>query len=304
MEGVTENDHEKEKISNRLVRDFSFESEGFSDPIQWTDGVGFGRVRKLPDGYASLFKIGIGDEQLRTPSSRKSLWISASYGKETMGGITLASDEGNLSKPVDLDFRDEFYYDTISGKYYRGEEEITAAKLFQTIEEAHTRPTKPFQGFWVRCRLWFWRGLLPTSIKWFDIALVKLLWIVSGEKIKDNILRRLMGIRLEKPTERIPPNSVEFENSETMNFFGYRAKRWSVVFYSALHLGIFTIFFYFISIYPRWISTVLSNNFLATCYIVVSFAFTESFIPRLLKSIISKITPVAFETIAFKRLKI
>ena len=58
-----------------------------------------------------------------------------------------------------------------------------------------------------------------------------------------------------------------------MEFFGYKAKRWSVVFYCLLHLTIFS-FFYWKSIEYVFVNEMLNNNFLALCYVVVSFALT------------------------------
>jgi hypothetical protein len=295
---------EGEGISKKLIADFSFKIDGFSDPIEWTDGTGFSRIKKLDNGNASLFKLGIGGDQLHSASPKKGLWVSINYGRENMGGITLGSEEQNISGPVDLDYRNEFFYDIDSGKYFHKDKEISSENLFKIVLEAHTRPTKAIVGFWVRCRLWFWRKLLPALITWLDIALVNLLWLISGEKIKENILRRLLDTnRSERINERIPSINAEFEESRKMDFFGYKAKRWSVVFYCGLHLVLFTVIFFY-KLHSTWVETIFASNFLALCYVVVSFAFTEAFVPRILKAIIGKITPAAFGSIAFKRLEI
>lgn len=302
-ENVENKTAEQKQISDKLLNHFSFSLDDFTKPIQWTDGVGLSRVKKLENDYASLYKIGIGDKELQKTSPRKNLWISVSYGKETAGGITLRSDGVKISDPVDLNFYDESSYDIQDDKFYYHQKEIKAAELFKNIEEAHMRPTKTVKGFVIRCRLWFWREALPALVRLVDLFLVGLLWVVSGERVKDNIWGRLMGTRFEKITEQIPKKETEFEESKKMDFFGYKAKRWSVVFYCALHLVVFA-FFFLERIKYVWITTLFDSNFLALCYVVVSFAFTEALVPQILKSMISRIMPKIFSSIAFKTLKI
>lgn len=287
------------KIRAQLVEDFSFDSDGFSKPIEWVNGVGLSRIKKFSNRHASLFKIGVVDEQLRS-SSRVSVWVSVNYGEEFGEGIKYGS-ERKISDPVDVDFRDEFFYDIPSNKFYHGEKEITPQNLFRVVEEAHTRPTKPIRGFRVRSRLWFWRKLVPYFIRLIDIFLVWLLLFISGEKVNEDIFNRLMGLRgIEKIKEPIP---TEFEEAKRMDFFGYKAKRWSVIFYCGLHLVIFAVVF-FLNIHSTVFSRLFSSNFLILCYVVVTFAVTEAIVPLALRSAIKKITPVAFGYIAFKRVKI
>ncbi|MFA6278658.1 MAG: hypothetical protein WCS97_00910 [Candidatus Paceibacterota bacterium] len=294
---------EREVISNQLREHFAFPYKDFSKPVRWIDSVGFSLVRKASNGYASLYKIGIVDEVLQKDSTRKSLWISVGYGKETIEGITYTSEKRKLSDPIDLDFRDEFSYDIGAEKFYYHEKEVTPIEVLTNIEEAHMRPTKKVNGFILRCRLWFWRELLPFLVKGFDLFLIGLLWIVSGERIKADIFARMMRKYSESAQERIPAKDVEYEESKTMDFFGYKAKRWSVVFYCALHLFIFVLSLWN-SIEYLWLTIIFTSNFLALCYVVVSFAITEALIPQVLKSMINKMTPKIFSGVAFKRLKI
>lgn len=294
---------EREKLAEQFRTQFSFAHDGFSEPIPWTDAVGFSRVRKFANEYASLYKFGIVETELQNVSSRKSLWISVSYGKETMGGISLGSEKHTLSDPIELDFKDEFFCNVTTNKFYYHDKEITPQKILSTIEETHMKPTKKVGGFVLRCRLWFWRKFLPSLIKYFDIFLIGLLWLVSGERIKENIFRRLLGTRSERFKESIPTKEAEFEQSKTMDFFGYKAKRWSVVFYCGLHLLIF-FFSFWRGMEYSWLTAIFTSNFLALCYVVISFAFTEALVPQTLKWIISKATPKAFGSISFKRMKV
>ena len=153
----------------------------------------------------------------------------------------------------------------------------------------------------LRFRLLFWRLILPKIIEVIDNILNVLLLLISGEKIQGDIMGRLMRKHLDKGLE--VPNLI-FGETEKMDFFGYKAKRWSVVFYCFVHLFVYIVFFYLLGHRNNLLSAIFRNNFLALCYVVITFSFTESFIPKVLKLTIKKITPKIFEDISFKKLKI
>lgn len=291
---------DKETASNHLKEAFDFSRNGFSSPISWIDGVGVSRVKDLPPEHASLYKIGINNEELNKDSGRKKLSISVSYGKKILEGISLGSEE-RLSRPVDFDTRDEFSFDIDSNVFFQKDRRIGAEELLDILEERHMRPTKMGRGFLLRSYLRFWRVFLPGLVRLIDLVLLSLLWIISGETIKRDILGRLLdGMRTEKAQERIP--ELGFKDVKTMEFFGYHAKRWSVVFYCGVHLILFMVLFWY-SIRNSLVETIFGNNFTALCYVVVSFAITEAGIPRLLKFLIGQ-TPGLYGHISFMRLKL
>lgn len=293
---------ELEHLNDYLYNQFAFQRIGFSDPIKWSDGVGLSRIKKFPDGRASLYKIGIGQEEIQKDTTKKKVSISVSHGKEVMGGISLGSETG-LSSPIDLSFRDDFTYDLQEKKFYYRNKVLTPIEVLAKVEEVHERPTKKVGGLFLRSRLWFWRKLLPGVIRLLDLLLIGLLWLISGERVTDNILKRLLGLHSEKAREGISSKRVQFEEVGTIDFFGYKAKRWSVVFYCGLHLLIFAIYI-LLQVEYEWLTKVLTNSFLVLCYVVVSFSITEALIPKFLKSIIGKITPELFGSIAFKSIKV
>ena len=296
---------DKETISKWLQEAFDFSCNGFSSPIRWTDAVGISRVKELPHDHASLYKIGINDEELGKNSERKRLSISVSYGKKVLEGISIGS-EGGLSSPVDFDNRDEFLVDINSKTFFQKERKIEAETLLGILEERHMRPTKLGRGFLLRSYLWFWRALLPGLVKFVDLLLLGLLWIISGETLKKDSIgsRDLIGRLVndwgtEKTKEGIK-DKFEFTVATSIDFFGYPAKRWSVVFYCVAHLILFILFSLF-SIHSPLLESIFKNNFSSLCYVVVSFAITEAGIPWLLKFLIGN-TPRLYGHIAFMRI--
>src|SRR5581483_9451858 len=86
----------------------------------------------------------------------------------------------------------------------------------------------------------------PIFIKRFDLALIDLLWAISGERITDDLIRRILDThkRLKEKADQKSIVGVEYVERQMMDFFGYKAKRWSVVVYALLHLFLFGIIFF------------------------------------------------------------
>lgn len=279
--------------SQELIEKFKFPFANFSSPIEWEDAIGFSLEQEYSNNRASLYKVGITSDQ--DDKLIKKLWVSVSYGEKTNSGLKVGISN-NLFNPVDLDFPNEFTYDTQTDKFYLKKKEIKARDILLKTEKIHNKPTKLIWGLPLRLKLWFWHKVLPFIIKSLDLILISILWVVSGERIKGDIFKRLLWKDHENEKKTI--KEIEFKPAETIDFFGYKAKRWSVIFYSLVHL----ILFYF-KIFSGFLDNVLGNSLFAICYIVVSFFITESLIPGILKSII-KLTPKLFGYIAFKRLKV
>ncbi len=278
---------------------FNLKNIGFPEPTVFSNAVGISVKKVYPDEHASMYGVEI---SRRRPQTTPLLSLDAHvvYGKDTKDGVTLMMDK-KLSEPIDLDFTDEFSFDTSTGKFYHRGRQIEPEEIFSIMDTAHKKPTKLTAGLLLRIRLWIWRILIPHTIKYLDLFLIKALWIISGEKIKGNIWRRVVNIysRIKSQIEE----DQDFVKSKPMDFFGYEAKRWSVVFYCSLHLAIFS-FFYWKGIKYTFVTQILDNNFLALCYVVVSFAFTESWLPRRIKSIINEITPRVFSNISNRKISV
>lgn len=284
-----------------LVKQFELPFSNFSEPIKWQDDVGFSTVQSYGDGYGSLYKFGVYKQNQE--EDFKKLSISVSYGKETDGGISLGTGKRGIWDPIDLNFSNEFSYSESKEKFFYNKKEIKAKDILLYIEEVHKKPTKAVRGFFLRNKLWFWRKMLPTLIKFFDLILIIILYLISGEKIKNDILKRYFSEKYKESNNQKIDEEIEFEKNKTMEFFGYHAKRWSVVFYCSLHLLIYFFFFYLQNNHYHLTSNIGKNNFLALCYVVVSFTITEALIPKTIKNVISK-TPKIFAQVAFKSIEV
>lgn len=283
-----------------FVANFQLPFSNFSSPTEWQDAFGFSTIQKYPEGFGSLYKIGIHKQELA--ESLKKVSISVSYGKMTDSGVSLGTGRGGVWDPIDLDFSNEFFYDEVRNVIFRNKIEISGKNLLLFLEEIHKRPTKAIRGFPLRLKLLFWRKMLPAIIKIFDRFLVVVLWIISGEVIPQDIIKRFFSDRREEKVNK-KISEIDFHTGKTMEFFGYHAKRWSVVFYCSLHLTIYLIFLYKQNVHFLLIGGIGRNSFLTLCYIVLSFAITESWLPDLIKFVIKK-TPNLFTKIAFGSIKI
>ncbi|NBV29739.1 hypothetical protein EBS02_12155, partial [bacterium] len=222
--------------SSELKNKFNLPFSNLSDAIEWQDAIGFSVIEDYQNGFVSLYKIGFLDKKLEG-SEQKDLWISVSYGKKIDEGVSLGTGGNSLDIPIDLDFHKEFSYSPTKDKFYYQHQEISAKEILLKIQRIHKLPTLALKGFRLRFRLRLWRKFIPFLIKSIDSVFIAILWLVSGEKIRNDI----MGRRLfEKPNEKI--KTVEFDDPKTMDFFGYKAKRWSVVFYCVLHLVCYFLF--------------------------------------------------------------
>jgi hypothetical protein len=261
--------------SDELISRFQFPKEGFEDPIKWTDGVGFSLVKEYGDGFASQYKIGFlkpfGQNEINY------LWVSAYFGKKIPEGISLGTGAKGIWDPIDIDFYDKYSFKTSNSKFYKENVEIDPSSILKDIRSIHELPTKKVKGFLLRLRLGFWRKILPRMISWVDRCLTLLLWLISGEITKGGILNRLISNE-SKP-------GTTFTEGKTLKFFGYEAKRWSVIFYCTMHLIAFLIFPCQL-LSNKVIGPLIQNNFLILCYVVTSFAFTEVALPKIIKRLI------------------
>lgn len=289
-----------------LIKKFKLPFSGFEHPIQWTDETGFSLIKDRDSGFASILKIGLSGR--KTPSQRIYLWVTISYGRKSDGGISLASGEKGLRDPIDLDFHDEFSYDERDGKFYYREKEVQPHEILSRIEKAHLRPTKKISGAFLRFKLWFWRKFLLSLIKGVDIFLIFLLRLISGEKIEGDALKRLLSEKFSENSTRrgssvqLEAEQTKFQPGGTISFFGYQAKRRSVIVYCLIHLTLYVVYFYKKTHYSI-LGGIFGNNFLALCYVIVSFSILDFLIPEFLKKIIKSI-PKLYGNISFKRLSI
>lgn len=283
-----------------LISKFDLPFADFSSPTKFNDGIGFSAIQEQKEDFASLYKIWLNAKDF--DKNQKPLWVSVSYGKKVAGGISLNTGKSEVSSPIDLNFFNEYSYDPKTGTFYRYGKKIDPRQILIQVSELHNLPTKMYRGFYLRSRLWFWRKLLPLIIRIIDKILAGILWLISGERIPGDIWRRLITQKYLDKNNATDSKEVNFTSTSTMAFFGYQAKIWSVVFYCSMHLFAYLLS-YKLNSRSILLSHIFRSNFIALCYVVVTFVVIEKILPTILKKVI-KITPRIFENIAFKTLEI
>jgi hypothetical protein len=274
-----------------------------SKPVFWDDGLGFSLVEEYENGYSSLYKIGF------KGTDRSKLWLSASYGKKTSGGVSLGTGQ-NLRDPVDLEFNDEYQYVEQTRKITHNGREVEPADALKRLLYRHKLPGQRILGAPLRLGLFFWRRALPAVIRCFDWALRGSLMVVSGERTDRDIwLRMFRDVHKDTPIGRGVAHEVkstsslgDFESSKPINFFGYEAKKQSVVFYCGLHLLAYGLAVWY-GLTSEPIFRLVNSEFLLLCYAVVTFSLIERQLPRLIKFVLRKNLQF-FRVVCFKTLRI
>jgi hypothetical protein len=253
--------------------------------------VGISFKKKLRNNeYISLIKLAVLEDG--EPRRRK-LFASVTYGMDrgTSIGIRPHGDI-KLDDPVDLEFTDEFYYDP----------KVTPAELLKEVYEKHIKPTRTLAGFLLRIRFWFWRYLLRDLIELLSKVSKIILFTISGMRYSYDAFFE----GTEWADKYANQSGEGTENSkggeEKLNFLGYKAKKWPILFYCFLHLGAY-ILCTSINFKPHIIVVLLQNNFLTLVYVIVSISFVESVIPDGLKKLIRTLSRLSLK-LTFKKIKV
>ncbi len=290
-------------------RKFEVPFSNFLSPVDFIDGVGFSVLEDndYPDGYVSMYKVGLSSSGSIQSDEIKKVWLSASYGKKVEDGVSLGTTD-DINVPVDIDIHQDFSYNEREDKFYYQDKEIIPKDILIKLRNAHRLPTKPIRGFIVREKLRFWRKTLPATVKDIDRILILLLLIISGYRTKKediatrnfSLVNKFNSKQVEKENEQL--FKFAFNEPDEISFFGYKAKRWSVVFYCIVILLIY-ILLLILNIHHGYLSKIGKSNFLSLCFVVATFAITESWVPNLLKYLIEK-SPSVYRKIVFKRLNV
>ncbi len=274
------------------------EKKGFHGFTPFTQGVGFGVYKKLRDSdidRVTLFRVGISDDNA---NGKLPLSAGASYGVMSDYGVRLRNgEEIFINDPVDMESRNDYFYDTKTKTLFKKDRQITPEELIDDIYNLHIKPTKVVRGFLLRIKLRIWRTWLPFIFTSLSNIFHYLLLIISGnrytfepfveeEKINNEIISTKSTLHKVKEKESL-------QESKKFHFFDYEASRWSIVFYSLVHLALYSYFFY-INYKPAYITTILENNFLIIIYVVCSLWMLESIIPLIFMFLIKRFSKLAF----------
>lgn len=280
---------------------------GFSIPTPFTNEFGFSISKDRRQNnhlFTSIYKFYIKDKDLSKEIKRKPINIQVMYGEKLNDGtvrLSPTSVKRKITWPIDLFSTDEFFYDLKQEEFFYGDKKITADQILQEIEILHTKPTKFWQGFRLRGELFFWRNFITILTKFAYHLLIKILYIISGTKTEKSIW--LITSKRDSSREKEEIKKESFAQ-EKIKIFGYHASAWSVVVYSIIHLGFYTLwYFFFDDIKSNFIKNIFTNGFLTITYVIPSLVLFERLVPRLIEIFIKYIGEF-FHIASFKKVKI
>lgn len=302
-------EHVETEQNKRLRAKFNFDKHGFYGVSPYIDAqIGFGCKKKLnPQDTENVSGIGfyIPNRTLNnTGYTKKAFYITATYGKELDDGIQVRSIR-NFCEPTDLEFRDEFYFDTATEKIYKKDKEINANDLLLEVYGKHIKTTRPIWGLFARNKLRFWRIWLPWIPRSFSYLAHYFLYVISGDKytyeflfqeetLNGKIISSKTEWRIGTEKDRLKIKEEEKE-AKKIDFFGNKVPQWPIVFYSMLHLCVWFSIKYS-GVTTDGIEKFFDNNFLLVLYVIVSFWVIETVIPFLLKKSVKYSSILAFHT--------
>lgn len=297
-------EHIESEQNKRLRAKFDFEKHGFYGVTPYIDTrLGFGCKKKLnPQDTKNVSGIGfyISNKILDDQSStRKAFYITATYGEELPEGIRMRTEQ-NFHEPLDLEFRDEFFYDTTTEKIYKGNNEITGNDALLEVYGKHIKTTRPVIGLFLRTKLRFWRIWLPWIPKIVSYLGHYLLLLISGDKYsyeflfqEENLNGQIISSRMAERVKRKEISKESAKESKEIDFFGNKVPQWPIVFYSSLHL-IFWFTIKYVGIDTSNLEGFFNNNFLLVLYVIVSFWIIETVLPFLLKKLVKYSSTLSF----------
>jgi hypothetical protein len=295
--------------SEDLIRKFELPFADFMDPIPWEGDIGFSIFKEDKEGYASLYKIGLNREQ--ELGFLKKLYVTVSYGKKSDGGISIGTSK-KITSPIDLNAYNEFFFDTSTEKFFHFDKEIEPKNILIKLKNAHIRPTKILSGLPLILKLFIWRKVFPVIIKITDMVFSFLLELFTGETVKDrDIVKRFIDYWHEEGNQKPKIDSEldekvlgrNIRSPKQWSFLGFTSTRWSVVFYSLVHIFLYFFNSLFWKINDPIVKKVFTNSFLTLCYVAISFSIIEFLIPKILKILIRRM-PKIYQSIVFKSLKV
>lgn len=309
-------EHIESEQNKKLRAKFDFEKHGFYSVTPYIDTrLGFGSKKKLNlqdtknvSGIGFYISNKILDDR---SSTRKAFYITATYGEELSEGIRMRTEQ-NFHEPLDLEFRDEFFYDTITEKIYKGSKEITGDEVLLEVYRKHIKTTRPILGLYLRTKLRFWRVWFPWPLKFLSNVSHYLLLFISGDRYtyeflfqEENLNGQIISSRMEGRVDRNKDSAKvkeEEKESKQIDFFGNKVPQWPIVFYSILHLSFWLLIKYF-GFKTDQIENFFGNNFLLVLYVIVSFWLVETVLPFLLKKLVKYFSTWSFQ-VASKTIKV
>ena len=290
-----------ENVLNKdFIAAFNLERKGFTDITPFVDGnLGFSIKKKNnKNDYASLMHVFVSSRALNDQSIQpKPIITSATYGKETQGGISMRGEkEFNVHDPIDVEFPNEFFYDSQTKRFFRYKKEIKAEDIVDRVYSKHVKTTKPIRGLVTRFKIRFWWFFVRDILGFITKIFYYTLFVISGNRYEYEPLLQETKINGEITSSAWPrriTNTKEAkekkEDAKKFQFLQYEASFWSIVFYSIVHM-IFYLVFMYENYKPRILTTIFENNFLTLIYVIISLFAVEFLVPKLLMWVIKRLS--------------
>lgn len=287
---------------------FGLPRDGFLEPVDLLDTeVGFSVYKEREEeGFKSLFRFYVKDDDFKNADILKPITITASYGKENEDGITVSSSEfkRKLNGPIDFISENDFFYNIKDNKIYKKDKksQISGIDLLKKQDSLHMKTTR-LSGIPLVFKLFLFHSVITKFWEIIFILIATFQYLISGQKIK--IFDRLTDSSKYSNTPTY--KTLEIKESELINLWGYKVKPWIAVIYSFLHIIVYIIFYDY-SFKPSWLVALFKNNFLTLMYGIISLGLANTFLPILfspikLKSIL-KLIQSAHWNAAVKKVKI
>lgn len=283
--------------SSNLVKLFTFEKNGFSDPkVFSTPDIGFSTKKTYDNKIQKLFKN-------NTKKHKALIFVYVDLSKEVDGDLVPIivevhsgyeevekfilvglEDGGSSKKPLNLHFEDEVYYKLQSNKFLTPRGEKTGDELLNYVFDLHIKTTKRITGLKLRFNLFKHKALNKRFVILSKILVfIYNISFAGSEKISLKPYARLGDqIRLsaaeDRPNEREELDRTSQPNPpKPLTFLGYTAEKSTVTTYCALHLIVFFVLHLFGHSSQPTLVELFSNPFLVGCYIFVSLAIWQFF---------------------------
>jgi len=297
---------QEREVNTNLQEKLPLEKNGYYDITNFVDttlGFSFKKNFRTDQEHVSLFHLLVENNDYNNPElERKPLFLSVVYGKKTPNGVTMRGfDPKAFGEPVDLDFRDEYFYNPGENKLYnKSGEEISGEELLRQIYDRHIKTTKLFLGFFSRLKLSLWRVWIPAFLGKISDLLHWILYLVSGDRYTYRSLfdeEKLNGIVISsrmpyRVNDTISQKTSVEQPAKEVEFFGIKVAQWPIIFYALLHLSFWFSLNYIY--YPtESIEKFLGINFLTVLYVIVSFWIVDIVIPFFLKKAIKLASTLA-----------
>ncbi len=292
------------KLNEDFIKAFNLEKWGFTDLTRFIDctlGFSVKKGNVAENNYVSLLHFLVTDKVLNDEKIQpKPLIVSVTYGKKTPEGIAMRrQEEWSVHDPIDVEFPNEFFYNSQTKKFYRFNKEVKAEYILDRVYSKHIKTTKPIRGLMTRFKIRFWWFFARDVFKFITRIFYCGLYLISGNRYEYEPLlqeTKLNGIIVSSAWKSRITGIKEFkekkEDAKKFQFLQYEASFWSIVFYSIVHMIVYAIFMYQ-NYKPLWLTTIFEDNFLTLIYVILSLFAVEFLIPKFLMWIIRSLSKLS-----------